>query len=163
MLLSGCLGFAPEPAPVQGAVGVTVDAQGRPVLVVETCTSAPGWVFLTWSREGLEDNQQNEQIGTYEAQGLSAGTNELVLHDPGSGWDGEPFELEPGPLSVLVDGQTVDGETVAMTQFSADDLAGMEPGTVYRVTGTSEDGEAVTEGVPAARFAAEVCTGSRDG
>lgn len=127
--LTGCI--APD-VEVVGAVGVTVDGQGRPVLVVEPCEGAAVSVDLFLDREGLEDDEANEQVGSWSAAAPAAGTTELALHAPADPWEGEGVQVssERGYIASAR-GQGGD-EVLTQVAFRASDLSAMEPGTVYR-------------------------------
>ncbi|GGK67779.1 hypothetical protein [Ornithinimicrobium pekingense] len=127
--LTGCI--APD-VEVIGAIGVMVDEESRPVLVVEPCDGAAVHVDLHHDRQGLADDEENEQVGSWDATAPVEGTSELVLHAPSDPWDGEGVEISPD-RGYIATGQG-QGETDVLSQvaFRGSDLAAMEAGTVYR-------------------------------
>ena len=151
--LSSCI--APD-VEVIGAVGLTVDAQARPVLVVEACDGAATLVTLAFDRQGLADDEENEEIASWTTATPAAGKSELALHSPGAPWRGAAIELPIGRGYVA--GGQGEGDKQVLTQvaFNAADLPGLAPGTVYR-NGVDPD---VTTLVArsAAEFSAEVCS-----
>lgn len=153
--LSGCLAFTPEPPPVVGALGVTVDDDGRPVVVAEPCGGTAARVDLSWTREGLAAEQENETLGVFLAPSGEAGWSELVLHDPAPPWEGEAVEVEPGPRGVIATGTTADDEILTQVTFRPGDLPSMEPGTVYLNDPSSE--ELTLEAMSRAEFTSLVC------
>ncbi|GAA5161270.1 hypothetical protein [Ornithinimicrobium tianjinense] len=155
--VSGCLGLAPAPAPVSGAVGVTVDETGGPVLVVEACEESAARVELSWTREGLADDQQNQAIGVYAATAPRAGTSRLALGDPGAEWDGEPFDLDGDTRGVIAGGSTTAGHTLRDVVFLESDLAELTPGAVRWAQGVSEQGTVISSTLPEEEFSAAVC------
>ncbi len=127
--LAGCI--APD-VEVVGAVGVTVDDQARAVLVVEPCDAAAVSVDLHHDREGLEDDETNEQVGSWTAAAPATGTSELALHAPSAPWEGQGVEVSADRgyiASALGEGEH---EVLTQVAFRGSDLAAMEPGTVYR-------------------------------
>lgn len=153
--LSGCLALTPEPPPVVGALGVTVDEEGRPVLVVEPCGGTAARVDLSWTREGLAAEQENEELGSFVAPAAEAGWTELVLHDPAPPWEGEPVEVEPGPRGVIATGTTTDSDILTQVTFRRRELSGMAPGTVYLNDPSSEEG--ALQAMSRAEFSSLVC------
>ena len=60
--LTGCIASDVE---VIGALGVTVDEEHRPVVVVEACEGTATGVDLFFDREVLTDDEENEQVATW--------------------------------------------------------------------------------------------------
>lgn len=158
--LSGCI--APD-VDVRGALGVTVDTAGRPVLVVEACDGAATVITLSFDREGLTADEFNEDIARWTAAEPASGTSELVLHAPAAPWIGDRVEL-PADRGFVAGGQG-EADTSVLTQvsFRSQDLAAMEPGLVYRndpdsLANVDADPAdyALVAGTPA-EFSAEVC------
>lgn len=127
--LAGCI--APD-VDVTGALGVTVDDAGRPVLVVEACDGAASVITLSFDREGLTGDEVNKDIARWAAADPASGTSELVLHAPGAPWIGEGVEL-PADRGFVAGGQG-ESDTSVLTQvsFRASDLADLDPEKVYR-------------------------------
>ncbi len=150
--LSACI--APD-VEVIGALGVMVDAEARPILVVEACDGAATLVTLSFNREGLAGDEENEDIATWTSTAPVEGTSELVLHAPSAPWQGTGVEL---PVDRgYVAGAEGDGDKQVLTQlsFRGSQLAEMEPGTVYR-NGPDPDDATLMARTPA-DFSAEVC------
>lgn len=126
--LAGCI--APD-VEVVGALGVTVDDEQRPVLVVEACEGAASRVDLTFDREGLADDEENEHVASWISDAPVPGTTELVLHAPAGGWQGQAVQMvdDRGYIATAV-GEG-DSEVLSQVAFGGGDLDGMEPGTVY--------------------------------
>ena len=150
--LSACI--APD-VDVIGALGVTVDDQGRPVLVVEPCEGAAILVTLSFNREGLSDDEENETLGSWTAAEPTAEMSELVLSVPSAPWHGVGVDL-PAGRGYIAGGQG-HGDKQVLTQvaFDAGDLAEMKPGNVYR-NHPDPDVTALVARSPA-EFSAEVC------
>ena len=151
--LTGCI--APD-VEVIGALGVTVDEEQRPVLVVEACVGAATEVNLFLDHEGLTDDEENEQVAAWSSDVPGPGTSELVLHAPAGPWAGESVEVvvDRGYIATAV-GEG-DREVLSQVAFLGRDLAAMEPGTVY----TNDTDPDVRElvGRSAEDFTADVCS-----
>jgi hypothetical protein len=72
---------------------VTVDEKQRPVLVVEACEGAATKVNLFLDREGLTDDEENEQVTARISDVPMSGTSELVLHAPAGPRAGQSVEV----------------------------------------------------------------------
>ncbi len=151
--LSGCV--APD-VEVIGALGVTVDEQQRPVVVVEACEGAATQVDLSFDREGLTEDEENEQVAAWTSDVPVPGTSELVLTAPAGPWAGEPVDvvLDRGYIATAV-GEG-DREVLSQVAFRGEDFATMEPGTVY-VDDTAPDARGPV-GRSAEDFTADVCS-----
>jgi hypothetical protein len=150
--VSGCI--APD-VEVMGALGVTVDDEQRPVLVVEACEGAAAGVDLTFDREGLADDEENEQVAAWVPQAPVSGTSELLLHAPTGPWEGEAVAVvgDRGYIATAV-GEG-DSEVLSQVAFRGVDLVEMEPGTVYRNDTDPDERELI--GSSAEDFTADVC------
>jgi hypothetical protein len=153
VLASGCV--APD-IEVIGAVGVTVDEEARPVLVIEACEGAASAVTLSFNREGLADDEENEQIATWTAVNPAAGTSSLALHAPSAPWQGAGIDLPVERGYVAGGAGADDRQVLTQVAFSGSQLAGMEPGTVYR-NEPDPDSTTLVASTPA-DFSAEVCS-----
>lgn len=158
--LAGCI--APD-VEVSGALGVTVDDEGRPVLVVEACDSAAVRVSLSYDREGLTADEVNEDIAQWTAAEPVGGTSELALHAPTAPWLGEAVEL-PADRGFIAGGQgESDTEVLTQVSFRGSDLAAMDPGLVYRNDPDSltnldaEPGESALVASTPEEFSTQVC------
>jgi hypothetical protein len=60
--LTGCIASDVE---VIGALGVTVDEEQRPVVVVEACKGTATGVHLSFDRKGLSEDEENEQVAAW--------------------------------------------------------------------------------------------------
>lgn len=151
--LAGCI--APD-VEVIGALGVTVDKEQRPVVVVEACEGAAKGVDLSFDREGLTDDEENEQVTAWISDAPVHGTSELVLHAPAGPWAGEAVEVivDRGYVATAV-GEG-DREVLSQVAFRGGDLADMEPGTVY-INDTGPDVRELV-GQSADDFTADVCS-----
>ncbi len=126
--LAGCV--APD-VEVTGALGVTVDEEQRPVVVVEACEGAATRVNLSFDREGLADDEESDQVAAWISDPPAPGTSELALHAPTGPWEGESAQVvvERGYIATGV-GEG-DREVLSQVAFRGGDLADMTPGTVY--------------------------------
>ena len=151
--LTGCI--APD-VEVIGALGVTVDEEQRPVVVVEACEEAATEVDLFFDRESMTGDRENEQIAAWISDSPVPGTSELVLHAPAGPWVGESVEVivDQGYIATAV-GEG-DREVLSQVAFRGEDLVDMEPGTVY-INDTNPDVRELV-GRNAEDFTADVCS-----
>ncbi len=126
--LAGCI--APDVA-VIGALGVTVDEEQRPVVVVEACEGAATRVNLFFDREGLTEGEENELVAAWISDPPAAGTSDLVLHAPTGAWEGESAEVVVDRGYIATGVGEGDREVLSQVAFRGGDLADMKPGTVY--------------------------------
>lgn len=125
-LLSGCMG---DDISTSGRVGVTVDKQGRPVVLLHVCD-----VEVT-----VIDIDTSEQVASLKHRKLRKGLlrhrdgrYEVPLADPGSeGWDpGTPINLPSPRFTYEINAS--DNRNGALTGVVATgkELEGLDPGTV---------------------------------
>lgn len=126
--LTGCI--APDIV-VQGAVGLTVDEQHRPVLLVEPCGASVVRLTLAGTREGLEPSETNRSEGSWTATNPPSELTEMVMHRPTLTWQGPPFTPRPGLGYIAEAGTTTQDGVITQVSFHTDDLPDLEPGTVY--------------------------------
>ncbi len=151
--LSGCI--APD-VEVIGALGVTVDEEQRPVVVVQACEGAAAGVDLFFDREGLAVDEENEQVAAWISNAPVSGSSELVLHAPAGPWAGEAVRVvvHRGYIATAV-GEG-DREVLGQVAFRDVDLATMEPGMVYTNDADPDVRELVRRS--AEDFTADVCS-----
>ena len=151
--LSGCI--APD-VEVIGALGVSVDEEQRPVVVVEACEGAAAGVDLFFDRESLAGDEENEQVAAWISDAPAPGTSELVLHAPAGPWAGEAVKVvvDRGYIATAV-GEG-DREVLSQVAFRGVDLANMEPGMVYINDADPDVRELVRRS--AEDFTADVCS-----
>jgi hypothetical protein len=126
--LSACI--APD-VEVIGALGVTVDEDGRAVLVVEACDGAATGVDMFFDREGLADDEVNEDIASWAPTAPVRGTSRLVLHAPAEPWQGEAVELPLERGYIASGAGEGDAEVLSQVAFRGADLAELDPAMVY--------------------------------
>ena len=151
-LLVGCI--APD-VEIIGALGVTVDKEHRPVVVVEACEGAATEVDLFLDRQGLTDDEENEQVSAWTSDTPVPGTSELVLHEPTGPWAGASVEVRVDRGYVATAIGEGDREMLSQVEFRGWDLAEMEPGYVY-VNDTDPDVRELV-GRSAEDFSSDVC------
>ena len=151
--LTGCV--APD-VEVIGALGVTVDEEQRPVVVVEACEGVATRVDLSFDRESLTEGEGNEQVGAWIADEPVPGTSELVLNAPAGPWAGASVEVVVDRGYVATALGEGDREVLSQVSFRGEDFAEMEPGTVY-INDTDPDARQLL-GRSAEDFTADVCS-----
>lgn len=146
LLSSGCGNIITTE--IIGVTGVTIDDRRNPVVLVQLCSGTIDHVELSGTREGLADDEPNPTYGAWDAAAPEQGPISINLATGTKGWTGRVFSPDPD-RRYIVDGSSTTAD-VATTQavFSADDLAGLDPGQVVR-----GDGEVVSH----ARFEADAC------
>ncbi len=150
--LTGCI--APD-VEVIGALGVTVDGEQRPVVVVEACAGAATGVDLSFDRESLTEDEENEQVGAWISDVPVPGTSELVLTAPAGPWAGESVEVVVDRGYIATAAGEGEREVLSQVTFRGEDFAAMEPGTVY-TNDTDPDTEELV-GRKAEDVTADVC------
>lgn len=136
MFLGGCI--APD-VEVIGAVGVMVDAQQRPVLVLEACDGATTRVGLSFDREGLTESEENEMVGEWLAAAPVPGISELVLGAPPVQWVGGSVELRADRGYIADAAGEGDDDVLTQVAFRGGDIAGLQQGMVYTNAAGLED------------------------
>lgn len=130
LALAAALGTAGCIAPstdITGAVGVTVDDAGHPVVVAEVCSGDVAHVAVHGPNRG---ERPNEVLASFTAGPAATGPFTLDLADPGAGWTGDPLPLPLGPeLHAVSAGGTGDTALSGAT-FTAAELADLRPGQV---------------------------------
>lgn len=150
--LAGCI--APD-VEVIGALGVTVDREHRPVVVVEACDGAAAEVGLFFDRNGLADDEENVQVAVWSSDPATPGASELVLHAPVAPWVGEAVAVVGDRGYIVTAAGQGDREVLGQVAFRGVNLAVMEPATVYTNGADPDNGELV--GRSAEDFTADVC------
>ncbi len=151
--LAGCI--APN-VEVIGALGLTVDEEQRPVVVVEACNGAVTEVHLFLDRGNLSDDEENDQVSAWSSHVPVPGTSELVLHAPAAPWAGQSVEVVANRGYIATAVGEGDREVLSQVAFRGDDLADMEPGTVYINDADPDERELI--GQSAENFKADVCS-----
>ncbi len=155
VVVAGSACVAPD-VEVVGALGITVDQQRRPVVVVEACEGAATEVDLFLDRQGLAEDEENEQVAAWTSDPPVPGMSELVLHAPAGSWVGDPVGALGDRGYVASAAGEGDREVLSQVAFRGGDLAGLEPGTVY--TNDPDPDERALIGRSAQDFAADVCS-----
>jgi hypothetical protein len=109
--------------PPGGVVGVTVDAQGKPVIVVQMCE---GHI------DGATMYREDETFGKWEVSSPVTGFSQFDLDTGGNGWAvvGDLVGRDP-KLRYTIYGWSKDNSRSANhLDFSEQELAELKPGTV---------------------------------
>ncbi len=126
---------------IVGKVGISVDTEGNPVVVVAVCDGYLDQVEISQGREGLAEDETNPLVGTWDAAGQHTGVSELDLAAPGSDWQTRtPVSLEPGVLYIVTAHQVGADVQASQVDFDVGDLRGLEPGYVYTGSGPRAGG-----------------------
>ncbi|WP_068399532.1 hypothetical protein [Kribbia dieselivorans] len=126
--VSGCGNLIDQPEHV-GRVGVSVTADGTPLIIVVPCRAGVAQVLIHESRTpDMSPDEQNREVGVWTAASPSSEPTELRLASPGPAWTGEPVVGPKGDTAWIVDA-TFAGEgmtTLVGPSVSADDLRALD-------------------------------------
>jgi len=154
--LAGC-GNAVE-AHVNGRTGISVDAEGNPVVVLAVCSEFVDQVVLSLGREGLSESEANPEVGTWRARDHVTGSARLELAAPDASWEThEPLSLDPQKHYIANASQADADVETAQVDFFGRDLAEMAPDSVYVSSGDADT--AKLERHDAETFEAFACEG----
>ena len=117
-----------------GQLGLTVDAAGRPVVAVFTCSKARPVINMAEGRKKSDPaSKVNVERGTWQARRGFSGVQLLALTAPGQNWTPRsgPGRLQPGTL-FIVEGGTVEVKDASLggVDFRTKDLATLSPDEV---------------------------------
>ena len=124
LALAGCAG-TPD---VNGAVGITVTADGSPVAVVEICRGSVRELSVAGPNRG---EQPNEVHADLTAGAPVRASTTVVLAAPGEDWQGTPL-LPPrdDDLYVVVAGDREEDSELTQADVSVAELGALTPDTV---------------------------------
>lgn len=127
VLLPGDTGPDGGPAGINGQVGVTVDAAGAPVLILEVCRGSVNTITVVGPNRGSEPN---EVFANLRAPAPVATPTQVALLSPTPGWSGTLASLPLDTQSFLIASAQGDQSELRQVDFSAADLATLDPATV---------------------------------
>jgi len=121
---------------INGSTGMTVDDNGRSLVVVAVCSHSVDEVNISYGREGLKENQPNKQVGTWTLQKPATRTVTLDIEKPGPEWKAhKPVRFRDGKhYIVFADRSDADIEATQVDFFPAD-LKALKPGQVRVMSG----------------------------
>lgn len=142
-------------AGVNGQTGVTVDAAGHPVAVLEVCYGAVDTVTAYGPNRG---DQPNELLAELHTPTPLTAPGQVALLDPPAPWSGAPAVLPwQGQPFAIIAGST-SGSELRQVDVSAATLVGLDPGTVvYSDIDPTSQQVLVQRRVPRAGFHAVAC------
>ena len=117
--------------PISAAAFYAIACDPRRSVAVEACAGAATGVDLFFDREGLADDEENEEVAAWISDAPVPGASELVLHAPAGRWAGESVEVVVDRGSIATAVGEGGREVLSQVAFRSGDLAVMEPGTVY--------------------------------
>lgn len=121
---AGCLaGLTSCTVPPGGVVGVTVDAQGAAVIVVQMCE---GHI------DGATLYRDDKTFGKWEVSSPVTGFSQFALDTGGNGWAvvGELEARDPEQQYTIYGWSNDSSWSATHLDFSDRDLSGLKPGTV---------------------------------
>lgn len=137
MLLAGC-GNAVT-TDVNGATGVTVDDQGKPVVLVMVCHSTIDQIEISADREGLKETEENKILGTWTTSKAKKGLISLDLSAPGEEWKTESSFVPEASKGYIVIASQSDADVEAtQASFHGRDLESLTPDEVIAFDGQVE-------------------------
>ncbi|MCW2748366.1 MAG: hypothetical protein JWP10_1508 [Nocardioidaceae bacterium] len=129
-------------ATINGRVGIAVDANGNPVVIVAACPEFLDTVTISEGREGLAETEPNKDVGTWNRNDHLAGVYELNLSKPDDSWSRlQPIELKPSTLYIVIAAQSKKDVEATQVSFYGRDVASLVPGRVYTNTGDPDSSE----------------------
>lgn len=119
---------------IVGKTGVTVDANGDPVIVLVVCERSIDMVTFAGPSRG---RVSNEEFGPLTASGPITGTVLLPLADPPAGWSGGPVNLplKPRPTDLVIAYGRGEQSILSQIDFTSAQLAGLGPTEVLLARG----------------------------
>lgn len=151
-------GVAGDGGGVVGQVGLSVDADGAPVLRLEICRGSIDTIRLYGPNRG---RRPNEVVGRLTADHPVTVPVSVNLSHPYASWSGGPLAVPPDgqPAGVLLSASAQgDGTALAQVTFHATDLATLVPGRVQYDRYDADRG-IVPARTTAARYHALACRG----
>jgi hypothetical protein len=150
--LSGC------GVPAGGVLGVTIDAAGKPEIVVQMCEGhIDGATMYLPDPDPDRVTPQNEEFGRWEVSPAVAGFSQFSLAGGGNGWRlvGTLKPRTPETRYTIYGWSNDNSWSAAHLDFSQRDLDALRPGSVLTI---STDPEADTNQTrPLADFRAKTC------
>jgi hypothetical protein len=146
---------------VDGQVGVTVDAAGAPVLLLEVCRGSLDVVTVV----GPNVDGRNEQYARLVPPTPITASMTVSLSSPPSGWTVEQLALPlagHASLLLIASAYSDDGQELLQADFTPEQLATLDPDTVQHVAlGRSGPDGFVDTRSALAGFHDEVCSSDR--
>ena len=151
-ILSGC------GVPGGGVLGVTVDAGGQPVIVVQMCEGhIDGATMYLEDPDPDRETPHNEDFGKWEVSPAVDGFSQFSLAEGGNGWRlvGALKPRDPATKYTIY-GWTKDNRwSAAHLDFSQRDVDALQPGTVLTISTDPESNANQTRSL--ADFRAKTC------
>jgi hypothetical protein len=132
--LPGDIGADGRSAGINGQVGISVDATGAPVLLLELCRGQVDTVTIVGPNRG---NVANEMFAELHAPSPVTATLEIAPLTPPSGWTGAPASLPVASQTLLIASAQGKQSELRQVDFNARELAELKaagPDTVQYST-----------------------------
>ena len=154
VLLAGCAG-TPD---INGAVGITVAADGTPVAVVEVCSGSIDRITVAGPNRGTEPNEIRADLTSPDDV---AAPTQVDLVAPGEQWRGTPLTLPlAGDLHIVIADDRDANSQLSQVDFTVAQLATLTPETVQYSEYDVDEGTAQVQ-APLADFHAITCSADR--
>jgi hypothetical protein len=112
-----------------GMTAVSVDEQGKPVVVVAVCSQHVDQVEVVGGREGLDANQPNPAVGSWTSEKQQTGTFTIDVAQPGDDWTSSaPVRLEANRQYIVIASRSDADSEATQVSFRGGDLTTLEPG-----------------------------------
>lgn len=157
-LLAGTAGCTDEPRLV-GQMGITADAQGRPVLVLATCRGSIDDVSLSLLPVGKQT--ASGDVGEWTRASRVRGTSRLDTADPAAPWQGPGVVVHPRRY-YIAEASSSSNEVDALNDmtFRGRQVRKLDPSKVYLNSDDPDSDELVAH--PSASFQHWACAPERD-
>ena len=156
VLLPGDTGPDGGPAGINGQVGVTVDAAGAPVLILEVCHGSVDTITVLGPNRGSEPN---EVFANLRSPAPVANPTQVALLAATPGWTGAPTSLPLDTHPFLIASAQGDQSELRQVDFSAADLAALDPATVQYSEYDDAKQDLVNRRTPRSGFHHVACAG----
>jgi len=155
-LLPGDTGPDGGLAGINGQVGVTVDAAGAPVLVLEVCHGSVETITVVGPNRG---GKANEVFAHLKAPAPVARPTQVALLGPPPGWGGTPTTLPLDTQPFLIASAEGTQSELRQVDFSAADLTALDPETVQYSEYDDGTQDVVDRRTPRSGFHDVACAG----
>jgi hypothetical protein len=141
---------------IVGQTGVSVDEDGRPLVIVAACKDHLNFIDIYFDREGLKETEPNKKVGTWTSSSPITKTFVFDIKSPGLVWTPrQGVTIEPG-RGYIVEAAATDADFAAtQVGFKGADLSKMRTDSVY--TNVSDPDSEKFKRYDRATFRADVC------
>ncbi|MDQ6526777.1 hypothetical protein RB608_24355 [Nocardioides sp. LHD-245] len=116
---------------IVGTVGITVDAEDHPLVLVRVCEGRIDTIEVHGDRAGLAEDEANPILGSWHAETGRDGLVELALGAANDGWSGpDDLSLADGRTYVVTADDSGEDAEATQVSFTTAQLAALTPDQV---------------------------------